>query len=72
MSFTVKIKASDHRVNTGAIEDAIKGTFAEVLSEAVEVYVNQFDDHTLCITVERNGSIDGDLDGGSGLVGDPQ
>ena len=53
MPFTVKINTSDDRVNTGAIEDAIRGTFAEVLSEQVEVYVNQFDDHTLCITVER-------------------
>ncbi len=53
--FTVRINGGNDRINTGAVEKAIRATFAEVLSEDVHVFVEQPDDHTLCITVDREG-----------------
>jgi hypothetical protein len=51
--FTVRINSTNQRIDTGAVEKAIRATFAEVLSEDVHVFVEQPDDHTLCITVDR-------------------
>ncbi len=53
--FTVKINGGNDRINTGAVEKAIRATFREVLSEDVHVFVEQPDDKTLCITVDREG-----------------
>ena len=53
--FEVKINGGNDRINTGAVEKAIRATFLEVLSESVHVFVEQPDDKTLCITVDREG-----------------
>lgn len=53
--FEVKINGGNHRVNTGAIEKVLKATFAEVLSEEVNVWVTQTDDHTLAVELDRDG-----------------
>jgi len=58
-SFDVRINGHSDRANTGMIEKAIRGTFAEVLSEDVQVLVEQPNDRTLRITVIRDEDISG-------------
>jgi hypothetical protein len=51
--FTVRINRTNQRIDTGAVEKAIRATFAEVLGEDVHVFVEQSTDVCLCITVDR-------------------